>query len=401
VPVSLVCINGLRFACGIESAPGKVVLFDLSCALRWPLSKAKSAPKVEAMYRAKALQVVSTGHAIPLSLARSGQPNVVLFTANDNVAHHADGDGKASLRSLNFDTHALATVAAGFQSAFGVARFKSVWLVSDPKGNQIWQVSADGNKSPFIGCGRQGLADGLALEAELAVPLGIAVSGSTVFFIQSDCRLRMFSFTRQLCKFMASTREFGELFGILDPRVRKNVRMRAQLRTTDFKHKLDTLQNIILDREDWYKEARLSLGLPAESKGLKGPEGVPCFGTFQAWQASADDLLEVHTRLEAAGLRDLAEHVPLDKANTMPVEHEFGNVGLGFNHMETQETFPPLLNKGRVETIVSTCSVGFSHCTSSQPYVVCVCCCCLNAAAASTRRTRLFALFRLARQLQC
>lgn len=355
------------------------MLFDLACRLRWQLTKARNAPRVDAMYRASALRVISTGATLPQCVFRHPSPavaaagpasrhDVVLVTGN--VKENKEG---GCVISVNFDTGEIKTFATGLQSAFGIARFRSGYIVSDPKASHIWQIDMNGSASPFIGDGKQGSCDGVATECQLSVPLGVAVAGSTVFFVQGDGRVRLFSFTEQFCNFMASTREFGQLVGILDPRVRKDLDQRSKLRSHDFLHRIDTFDNIIRDREDWYKEARECLGLPPTAKGLKGPEGVPCYGTFQAWQASADDLRHVHTCLVSAGLSELAANIPLEKPNTMPVEHEFGHNALGHSHMETQLSYLPILNRSREETIASTCSSGFAHCTDVQPYVPVAC----------------------------
>ena len=65
--------------------------------------------------------------------------------------------------------------------------------MSDPDSHGIWLVNEKGAKMHIIGFNNQGSADGVAIECELAVPLGVAVSGSTVFWVQGDGRLRMFS----------------------------------------------------------------------------------------------------------------------------------------------------------------------------------------------------------------
>ena len=166
---------------------------------------------------------------------------------------------------------------------------------------------------------------------------------------------------------MKTTREWGEHFGILDPRVRKSVVKRKPLRTKEFQHHIDTMRVIVLDREEWYKSARASLGLPPTAKGLKGPEGVPCYGTFEAWESAVEDLQLVHDRLVAAGLSDIADKMPTYHINTMGPEVMFGKIALGRNHMETQQTYIPLVNRAREETVVATCTVGFVHCTTIQP----------------------------------
>jgi hypothetical protein len=333
------------------------------------------------MYRAKALNLVSIGDSIPACIARVSL-NTVLVTANveQKEAKAAAPEAKRDKRfvgsvvSIDFSNGEVKTVLSGFRSVFGIAKIGDKFAVSDPQSHGIWLLTLDGTRSPFIGCRSQGTADGLALECELSVPLGIAVAGSTAFWVQSDGRLRLFSYTDELCKFIESTRQWGQVFGILDPRVRRNVDQRRLLRSTPFLEGVTTLQGIVADRTEWYAEARQSLGLPETAKGLKGPEGVPCFGTFEAWQTTFNELQDLHQRLVEAGLTEFADRLLLSRINTMPVEHTYGEVALGRNHSETQQTFLPLLNRGREEHVVSTCSPGFAHCTTTQPYALnCAC----------------------------
>ena len=364
----------LRFACTLEPQPtssGQVLLFDLVCRLRWPLTKARNAPRVDAMYAAKAVKLVTVGAVIPTCIFRFPSPESapsqdhVLITANSEESKGAPAAG--CVLAVNFESGEVKSFATGLQSAFGIARYQGGFLVSDPKGHRIWRLAMNGSKSSFIGSGKQGACDGPASECDLSVPLGLAVAGSTVFFVQADGRVRLFSLTEQFCNYQRSSREFGETVGILDQRIRKIADERQKLRKTDFVHGLDTLQIIVLDREDWYKETRSALGLPENAKGMKGPEGVPCFSTFDAWQSSIDDLRWVHESLKTAGLTDLAANLRLDKPNTMPVEHLFGHNAIGYSSMATQGSWLPVHNRSIEEAIVSSCDVGFAHCTTTQP----------------------------------
>src|SRR5689334_7915230 len=113
-------VGATRFACTLEGSPGQVVLFDLVCTLRWPLSKANGAPRVEAMYRAKATQLIAIGSAIPACIARCA-PNSVVVTCNTAAradVERKEGDGQ--LVSINLDNGEVKQLVT-FRSTFGIA----------------------------------------------------------------------------------------------------------------------------------------------------------------------------------------------------------------------------------------------------------------------------------------
>jgi hypothetical protein len=367
-PLSLACVGWPQFACTLQphgGSGGRVMLFSLTCTKKHPLGKSRNAPRVDAFYCASTVCIVSTGNSIPACITR-GSGAVSFFTANEKVGDAVHG----FLKSVNWTTKHIGTVAAGFTSVFGVDRLDQDVVVSDAGDNRLWLVSKTGSKRALCGSGQEGTDDGLANECDLRVPLGVAVplSGKTTFFVQGDGRLRMFSFTGQMCKFMRTTREFAEVFGIMDPRTRTDKAARDSLRSVPFTHAVDTLQNIVLDRSDWYNEARKSLCLPSTAKGLKGPEGVPAFTTFAALECGVDDLRHTHNSLSKAGLQTHANSLRTHLVNDMNIEHRFGLIALGHDHMQSQQSFLPLLDRSREEMVASMCVNEFSHSTTLTPY---------------------------------
>ena len=342
---------------------GRVMLFSLTCTKRHPLGKSKRAPKVDAFYRATAVAVISTGSSVPMCVVGGAYP-MSYFTANEQSA---GGDAAGSLNSVNWDTHRVNTLASGFAGVFGLARFDQDFVVSESGAHKLWRVTKAGAKTWLAGSGISGIADGVATESDLNAPLGVAVSGRTVFFVQSDGRLRLLSFTRQLCKFMSATREFAQLFGIIDPRSRNSQGVRDSLRRLDFEQAVDTMQEILKDRTQWYRSACAALGLPPDARGLKGPEGVPAFTTFLAVERGIDDLLHVHNSLARAGLTEHAKALRTRWVNTMNIEHRFGLLAQGHDHMHSQELFVPLLDRTLEEHVASMCTNEFAHCTNTNP----------------------------------
>lgn len=348
------------FVCTLAGSPGRVMAFKLSCTLRRPLSKATNAPKVDAQYRATLMVQIELGSAIPACILRKTKSECFVTT---NIGSKSN---RGSVKLVNWETGQVNTVVSGLRSAFGLAKFNGGVLVSDSDANRILFI-ANGGCSDFIGSGQAGTADGLQSECDLRVPLGMAVSGRTLFFVQSDSRLRMFSFTQQLCTFMRSTREFAEIFGILDPSVRKNTQLRKQLRKVDVLHALDTLDNIVGDREQWYKDTCIRLGFPVGYKSLQGPEGIPSYSTFRGWAAAAEDIRHVFNKLVSAGLEEHAHALLLHRVNQMDLEHRLGLLALGFDHTQTQQSWLPLLNRSSEEAVSSVCANTFAHCTTTQP----------------------------------
>lgn len=187
-PLSVVCLSWPRFACTLQpsaSEPaGRVMWFSMACTKRHPLGKSPRAPRVEAFFRATAVSVVSTGSSIPTCITYAAFP-IAYFTANTRTGDAPVG----SVVAVNWETKEVRTVTTGLSGVFGIARLGADLVVSESASHRIWRVTKEGTKQLLAGSGIGGTDDGVASDCELQVPLGVAVSGKTVFFVQSDGRL--------------------------------------------------------------------------------------------------------------------------------------------------------------------------------------------------------------------
>lgn len=366
-PVAVACVGGLRFVCTLKV--GGVVLFSIKRILNHKLAKAKKALPVAAMYQATSLRVISESLLSPRCITMIDSQTVAV---TDGLVSDGKSDVKDivdSVKCVCLQTGEVRVLSSDFQSTFGIAKLSpDGFVISDPKANQVWVLNTKlGTKTLLAGSGAQGTVDGVATESTFAVPVGIAAEGRTVYVASGDGTLRIISRTSQACAFMRSTRQFGEVFGMLGSRERRSMPERAKARGLSWDNAIANLQSIVDDRSQWYHEARNRLGLPPEAKGLNGPEGVPSLATFAAWSSTLDEMKGLRTDLVAAGCADIVQKLKPHRPNQMDAEHMFSQSAKGYDHVQTQKTYVPQIDRMIEEHVVSRCDSGFSHVTNLEP----------------------------------
>jgi hypothetical protein len=94
---------------------------------------------------------------------------------------------------------------------------------------------------------------------------------------------------------------------------------------------------------------------------------VPAYTTYESLKSGIDDLRHVHDSLIRAGLPEHAKALRTHRVNTMNIEHRFGLLAQGHDHMHNQELFVPLLDRSVEEHVASMCKNDFAHCTNTLP----------------------------------